>query len=282
MSGAATTTDLTGTRTFLDACLDEGQPEAFRAMMGRLDPALRDWANAQYQALERLAVWPSVLETVLNAGPLAAGLICEFGVCTGNSTNLIAKKISPREVYGFDSFEGLPDDWVIGNIKVPKGFLAIDPSKLHFEPNVKLVKGYFCNSLPPFLKDHTEPVSLLHIDCDTYESTVDIFKHTSPRFQVGTVIVFDEVLGDMGTENELKAFQELVLRQRFGFEWLGRGGHCWTAGTQARFKAIKKNDFLWSLKFAIRNPGSVIGFLRNKKKVENALSAAALRITSLP
>ncbi len=274
--------DLTATRAFIEACLDEKQHEAFRKMRDRLDPAFREWANAQYEVLERGPNWGSVLETALKTGPIAEGLLCEFGVCTGNSTNLIAKAVAPREIYGFDSFEGLPDDWVMGNIRVPKGFLAIDPAKLRFEPNVRLVKGYFCNSLPGFMEQTPGPISLLHIDCDTYESTVDILKHTAPRFQVGTVIVFDEVLGDMGTENELKAFYELLQRQRFGFEWLARGGHCWTAETQARFHSIKKGDFFWSLKFAVANLGSVVGFLRNKKKVENALSAAALRITALP
>ena len=109
---------------------------------------------------------------------------------------------------------------------------------------------------------------------------MDIFKHTAPRFQVGTVIVFDEVLGDMGTENELKALWELLQGQRFGFEWLARGGHCWTAETQARFNAIKKGDFFWSLKFVIANLGSVVGLLRNgrnRKKLENALPGSMRR-----
>jgi hypothetical protein len=282
MSSDVTSKDLTVTRAFIEACLDEAQHGAFRKMRDRLDPAFGEWADAQYEVLERAVVWPAVLEATLKAGPPAAGMLCEFGVCTGNSTNLIARAVAPREVYGFDSFEGLPDDWVMGNIRVPKGFLAIDAGKLHFEPNVRLVKGYFCNSLPGFLEQHPGQISLLHIDCDTYHSTVDILKHTAPRFQVGTVIVFDEVLGDMGTENELKAFWELLQTQRFGFEWMARGGHCWTAETQSRFKSIKRGDFLWSLKFAIANLGSVVGFLRNKKKVENALSAAALRITALP
>jgi hypothetical protein len=281
MASEAKTADLTAARSFIEACLDERQHDGFRRMRERLSPEFRAWADDQYAALDAAPKWPQVLDTALGKEP-REGMLCEFGVCTGNSTNLIAKKIAPREVFGFDSFEGLPDDWVIGNIRVPKGFLAIDPAKLHFEPNVKLVKGYFCDSLPGFLETHAGPVALLHIDCDTYESTVDILKHTSPRFQVGTVIVFDEVLGDMGTENELKAFYELLQKRPFGFEWLARGGHCWTAETQARFHSIKRNDFLWSLKFALRNPGQVLGYLRNKKKVEDALSAAALRITSLP
>jgi hypothetical protein len=39
---------------------------------------------------------------------------------------------------------------------------------------------------------------------------------------------------------------------------------------------------MYTLKLAFYNPGSVISHLTNKKKVEEALSAAAIRITRLP
>lgn len=266
---------------FLKACLDETQRTAFDNLKGRLSPDFLTWVNSQYEQLEKTPYWDSAIEETLQQAQFIDGLVCEFGVCTGRSTNLIAQNISPREVYGFDSFQGLPDDWVIGDITVPKGFLAIDSSQLKFEDNVRLVKGYFNQSLPDFVEAKTEQVSFMHIDCDTYESTVDIFNYTADRLRVGTIIVFDEILGDMGAENELKALWELTKSKNIQFEWLGYGGHCWTAETQERFHAIKKNDFFRSLKFAWVNFKSVIGFLRNKKKVEHAASAAALRITSI-
>lgn len=274
--------DFTETQIFISACLDERQKEAFRHMRSRLNPDFCRWADEQYSRLEKLPQSSIVLGDTLNAAHLPPGMLCEFGVCTGNSTNLIAQKVNPREVYGFDSFEGLPDDWVIGNICVPKGFLAVDSGRLQFEPNVRLVKGFFNESLPRFMQEKSEPIAFLHIDCDTYQSTVDILKYTSPRFQVGTIIVFDEILGDMGAENEMKALWEYLQTSQIEFEWIGHGGHCWTAESQARFKSIKRNDFLFNLRFALMNLGGVIGFLGNKKKVETAPSAAALRITRLP
>lgn len=277
--------EFTKSEVFIKACLDERQKDAFEKMRTRLNPAYRQWVDEQYDVIEKLPESAIVVSETLNAAnssPLPQGMLCEFGVCTGNSTNLIAKKMAPREIYGFDSFEGLPDDWVIGDICVPKGFLAVDASLLKFEPNVRLVKGFFSQSLPKFMQEKRDPVAFLHIDCDTYQSTVDILNYTSPRFQVGTIIVFDEILGDMGAENELKAFWELLEKKRYGFEWISRGGHCWTAETQARFKSIKRNDFIFSLKFAVMNFAHVLGFLGNKKKVESAPSAAAIRITRLP
>lgn len=273
--------DFTKRSSFIKASLDETQTAAFESLRRRLSPEFLKWTDEQYDAVERAPFWDSAVDRVFSAASLIDGLHLEFGVCTGNSTNLIASKIAPKVIYGFDSFQGLPQDWVIGDITVPKGFLAIDSSLLEFKDNVRLVKGYFNQTLPGFMASQPGPVSFMHIDCDTYESTVDIFNATADRFRVGTVIVFDEILGDMGAENELKALWELVQKRGLQFEWLGYGGHCWTAETQKRFHSIKRNDLWRSLKFAWVNFRSVVGFLRNKKKVENAPSAAAIRITAI-
>ena len=44
------------------------------------------------------------------------GLYCEFGVYRGETLNFIASLV-PVEVHGFDSFEGLPEDWKQGHEK---------------------------------------------------------------------------------------------------------------------------------------------------------------------
>ena len=44
-------------------------------------------------------------------GKSGNGLLCEFGVWKGESINRIAALVSPRTVFGFDSFEGLREDW---------------------------------------------------------------------------------------------------------------------------------------------------------------------------
>ena len=274
--------DMIRSRPFIEGCLDESLAKAFATMVERLAPEFRDWAERQHLMLETLPVWSSVLEETLKKEPVTPGLICEFGVCTGSSINLIARTLSQRTVYGFDSFEGFPTDWVFGDVRVPKNVLAIDESKVTFADNVRLVKGFFDQSLPAFLRDHKEPVALLHIDCDTYDSTRDILLNLRDRLQVGSLIVFDEILGDMGMENELLALWDHLVLQGFGIEWISRGGHCWTAETQQAFKKVKKPNPLHTIRLALYNPGSIIAHLRNRKKVEQALSAAAVRITRLP
>ena len=50
------------------------------------------------------------------------GLYCEFGVYTGSAINYIASKIDTT-IHGFDSFEGLPEDWRTG---AAKGTFKVD------------------------------------------------------------------------------------------------------------------------------------------------------------
>ena len=43
----------------------------------------------------------------------ANGLFLEFGVSAGRTVNYIASLVPDKTIYGFDSFEGLPEDWNI-------------------------------------------------------------------------------------------------------------------------------------------------------------------------
>ena len=53
-------------------------------------------------------------------------LFLEFGVYTGESINLFAKQLRSinKEIYGFDSFEGLKEDWLT-HVFFPKGALSL-------------------------------------------------------------------------------------------------------------------------------------------------------------
>ncbi len=85
------------------------------------------------------------------------GLICEFGVAGGRSINYLAGKMPDRILYGFDSFEGLPEDWRDG---MPRG--AYRQAKLpHVASNVRLIKGLFDVSLPTFLDEQKENALML-------------------------------------------------------------------------------------------------------------------------
>lgn len=147
------------------------------------------------------------------------GLVTEFGVYRGASLGLIADHES-RPVYGFDSFEGLPEDWTIWQ---KKGRFSLDGAVPQFErPNIVLVKGWFSDTLPQFLAEHREPARFIHVDSDIYSSAVTVLTQLAPRIIPGTVILFDEYFNYPGWEyHEHRAFQEFIAASGHKYEYLG-------------------------------------------------------------
>jgi hypothetical protein len=172
---------------------------------------------------------PQLVEFVVNAASLP-GLYLEFGVGRGKSIRWIGSH-ADRTVHGFDSFEGIPEYWN-GN---PVGAFA--QSKLPNVPdNVKFQVGMFDETIPGFLAEHDEPVSLLHVDCDLYSSTVTIFEAFGPRLQPGAVILFDEYYNfPRWQEHEFRAFQEFVAKSGVEYEYIGYS----VTGQQAAARVLK-------------------------------------------
>ena len=147
------------------------------------------------------------------------GLVVEFGVYRGASLCLIADH-DPRPVYGFDSFEGLPENWTTLQHK-GRFSLAGEAPQLE-RPNIVLVKGWFKDTLPQFIAQHPEPARFIHVDSDLYSSAVTVLTHLAPRIVPGTVILFDEYFNYPGWEHhEHKAFQEFVSASGLIYEYLG-------------------------------------------------------------
>lgn len=151
---------------------------------------------------DRQALWDYTLTQIP-----AEGVCLEFGVFRGVSINYFAPHLAPRRLYGFDSFEGLKEDW--GGMPAARGHFDV---KGHLPPvadNVTLVKGWFDITLPPFLHDLNETLAFVHIDSDTYEAAREVLHQLYPYFRVGTVILFDEYHGAPNWEQgEYKAWQE--------------------------------------------------------------------------
>ncbi|MFI9008792.1 class I SAM-dependent methyltransferase [Actinosynnema sp. NPDC053489] len=147
----------------------------------------------------------------------AEGMALEFGVYTGGTLKLIATAFDGRGVYGFDSFEGLPEDWRNG---FPAGLFGMDG--LPDVDGAELVVGWFDDTLPGFLAEHPGPVSFLHVDCDLYSSTKTVLDLVGPRLVPGSVIVFDEYFNYPGwQEHEHKAWREHVERTGIQFDYCG-------------------------------------------------------------
>ena len=147
------------------------------------------------------------------------GLVLEFGVFRGESLRFLAKRAG-RDVHGFDSFEGLPEDWTYMQ---KQGRFSLDGKVPQFsESNIHIYRGWFEDTLPQFLAAHPGSARLLHIDCDIYASTRTVLRLIAPRIVKGTVIVFDEYLGyPSWQQHEYKAFQELVAATGLRYRYAG-------------------------------------------------------------
>lgn len=160
--------------------------------------------------------WP--LHEHAIAAATVPGSFAEFGVYKGDSINFIAKR-TERQVYGFDSFEGLPEDWIKDYTRERFRVDALPKVRA----NVTLVKGWYEESLPPFLAEHDDAFAYLHIDCDLYSSTKTVFELLADRLQDGTVVTFDEFFNYPGWREggEYRAFMDFVEAQGFRVEYLG-------------------------------------------------------------
>jgi hypothetical protein len=148
------------------------------------------------------------------------GLYAEFGVNEGGTITYIAKQKPERTIHGFDSFEGLPEDWS-GNAMAAgyfnrKGRLPKVPS------NVVLYPGWFDATAPKFAAEQKGPMAFLHVDCDLYSSTVTIFSALADRIVPGTVIMFDEYFNYPNWKaHEHRAFTEFQAASGKTFRYIG-------------------------------------------------------------
>jgi predicted O-methyltransferase YrrM len=146
------------------------------------------------------------------------GSIVELGVYKGGTIRFIARNVpADRLVHGFDTFTGLPARWSGNSTRFEAGGV---PPKV--PKNVSLHVGLFEDTLPEWIEEHPDPIALLHVDCDLYESTASAFRYLGPLVREGTIIVFDEFFNYPGWQgHEFRAFQEFVELHDAEFTPLG-------------------------------------------------------------
>ncbi len=131
-------------------------------------------------------------------------LYLEFGVYQGAAIRHWSKMLRnpASNLHGFDSFEGLPEDWTSaaarGHFSTNGAIPTID------DPRVKFFKGWFDQTLPTYQAPEHE-VLVLNVDADLYSSTKCVLDRMSTYIVPGTYLYFDE-FGDL--QNEFRAFME--------------------------------------------------------------------------
>ena len=139
----------------------------------------------------------------------------------GKSINFIASSVD-KEVHGFDSFEGLPEDWSGGNRYVSAKTFDLEGKLPRVETNVKLHKGWFSETIKPFLESTKDNISFLHIDCDVFNSAYYALDSLKERIIKGTLIQFDEFYNFYGWKNhEYKALNKFLLENNLKINYIG-------------------------------------------------------------
>lgn len=127
----------------------------------------------------------------------------EFGVYRGRSMRHWATALrQPRaRLVGFDSFEGLPEDW---QHETAQGAFYVGEPPAIDDPRVTFVVGRFERTLehwaPP---PHDQLVA--NVDCDLYSSTKVVLDWLSPHLRPGDLVYFDDLLG---RDHEWRALRE--------------------------------------------------------------------------
>lgn len=169
----------------------------------------------------------------------AAGDYLEFGVYHGTSLSCMHRVreelglTSRMRLFGFDSFEGLPESaaweddrvWAPGMFKSSFDFTRANLRRWGVrDDEVVLVKGWFNESLTPELRARhaIRHASVVMVDCDLYSSTVDVLRFVEPLVGSHAVLVFDDWdSGDLASKQmgERLAFEEyLAAHPHFGAE----------------------------------------------------------------
>jgi O-methyltransferase len=136
------------------------------------------------------------------------GCVVECGVWRGGMIAGISEIIGKdRQYYLFDSFEGLPQAREIDGEAALK-WQADKSSKEYFDncnaeiewaekamklarvKHAHLKKGWFNETLP--LNTISEPIALLRLDADWYDSTMDCLTHLFDKVATNGIIIIDD------------------------------------------------------------------------------------------
>ncbi len=149
----------------------------------------------------------------------------EFGVFTGKSMRKwVSMNTAPDSRFvGFDTFTGLPEDWVFASGKLEAGYFSTDGKTPNIDdPRVRFVKGKFQDTLGEFARTFQPRGQLvLHCDADLYSATLFVLATLHDFIKPGTIIVFDE----FGSVNEeFRAFIDYTRSYGTKLQPLGWAG----------------------------------------------------------
>jgi Methyltransferase domain len=152
----------------------------------------------------------------------------EFGVYQGESITWWCEQMNNphSEFVGFDSFEGLPEEW---EGEKNKGYFTTDGKVPNIaDPRCSFQVGLFQDTLMEFLaRISLEKRKVLHLDADLFSSTIYVLVILAPLIRPGDIIIFDEFHVYL---DEFRAFEASlsllagnysVIAAMAGFDYIG-------------------------------------------------------------
>jgi tetratricopeptide (TPR) repeat protein len=155
----------------------------------------------------RWALFDQVVRQSITARPFY-----EYGVWRGQAFRYLIESF--KKGYGFDTFEGLPEDWH----SEKAGSYPSDgniPQILGGE----FIVGKFEESLPGFFSEPRPMASVINFDADLYSSTICALNYSKPVIDQQTILIFDEFLiNENWEQDEYKALNEFCSHNSCTYE----------------------------------------------------------------
>ena len=138
------------------------------------------------------------------------GDIAEVGVYAGDTAKVIENYNNNRNIYLFDTFEGLVDCSPEDGTYLENGFFEYDyesvKNKFKLNSKVFITKGYFPESGKEILSAKT--FSMVHLDVDTYQSTLNSLNYFYDKVGKNGFIVVHDYINNPQTSGVTLAVNE--------------------------------------------------------------------------
>ncbi len=134
----------------------------------------------------------------------------EFGVFKGESIFYwLRLNKNPESIFaGFDTFDGLPEDW--GSVKkgafTNNGNIPVTDDK-----RCIFLKGLFADTLPGFnIAQFTNCKKIIHLDADLYSSTLYVLAEAAHFLKKDDILIFDDYYSPTKVDHEYKALDDFI------------------------------------------------------------------------
>jgi hypothetical protein len=214
----------TGIRLLVRDVLMSSFPSIGERLGGIIDlPQLGEWERKHKPKsfASREDLWKSIAS--LHDGPIH---YLEFGVASGYSIDSWSKlnKNPKTQLVGFDSFIGLPEDWITPGNNGKRGAFSTNGKTPNIaDPRVSFRAGWFQDSLPSFLATFRPAFPLVvHCDADLYSSTLFVLCSLNHCLEAGAIIIFDEFAA---VRHEFRALNDYTQSFQRSYDVIGATFH---------------------------------------------------------